>query len=56
MANNFAGSGEEMPIIEGHMSHDEVNEELESKQLVIRTSPEVNLKLKSIFFCAPVIE
>lgn len=46
VANNLAGSCEEMPIIEEHMSpHDEVNEEIESRQPVIKTSPEVNLKL-----------
>lgn len=42
VANNLAGSCEEMPIIEEHMSpHDEVNEEIESRQPVIKTSPEV---------------
>ena len=39
-----------MPIIEEQSSpHDEVNEELESRQLVIKTYPEVDLKLKSLF-------
>lgn len=42
VANNLAGSCEEIPIIEEHMSpHDEVNEEIESRQPVIKTSPEV---------------
>ncbi|KAK9289140.1 hypothetical protein L1049_017613 [Liquidambar formosana] len=40
--NNLAGSCEEMPISDEHLSpHDEANDEIESRQPVIKTSPEI---------------